>query len=67
MLEAEHMQREPITVVPGRRPDDRGFFYILSGQTRYHAANLAGWAELKAQLNTVIDPDDHVGFFCCIY
>ena len=63
MLEAEHMQREPITVVPGRRPDDRGFFYILSGQTRYHAANLAGWAELKAQLNTVIDPDDHVGFF----
>lgn len=63
MLEAEHMQREPITVVPGRKPDDLGFFYILSGQTRYHAANLAGWAELKAQLNTTIDPEDHVGFF----
>lgn len=63
MLEAEGIQREPITVVPGRRSDDNGYFYILSGQTRYHAANLAGWTELKAQINSAIDPDDHVAFF----
>ncbi len=63
MLEAKHKQREPITVVPGRSTEDVGFFYILSGQTRYHAANLAGWAELKAQVNHEIDPDDHLAFF----
>lgn len=63
MLEAEHKQREPITVVPGRKPEDAGFFYILSGQTRYHAANLAGWAELKSQINADIDPEDHLVFF----
>lgn len=63
MLEAEHKQREPITVVPGRKAEDLGFYYILSGQTRYHAANLAGWAELKSQVNADIDPNDHLGFF----
>lgn len=63
MLEAENNQREPITVVPGRKADDLGYFYILSGQTRYHAANLAGWTALKAQVNTHIDPDDHLAFF----
>lgn len=63
MLEAENNQREPITVVPGRKADDLGYFYILSGQTRYHAANLAGWTALKAQVNTDIDPDDHLAFF----
>ncbi len=63
MLEAEHKQREPITVVPGRSMEDLGSYYILSGQTRYHAANLAGWAELKSQVNHEIDPDDHLAFF----
>lgn len=63
MLEAENNQREPITVVPGRKAEDLGYFYILSGQTRYHAANLAGWTALKAQVNTHIDPDDHLAFF----
>lgn len=63
MLEAEHQQREPITVVPGRKAEDAGFFYILSGQTRYHAANLAGWTALKAQVNANIDPDDNLAFF----
>ena len=63
MLEAENIQREPITAVPGRRPEDQGYFYILSGQTRYHAALLAGWTELKAQINANIDPDDHLSFF----
>ena len=63
MLEAEHKQREPITVVPGRSTEDAGSYYILSGQTRYHAANLAGWAELKSQVNYEIDPDDHLAFF----
>lgn len=63
MLDAMHTQREAITVVPGRRPDDRDFFYILSGQTRFHAANLAGWSELDAQINSEIDPDNHVEFW----
>ncbi len=63
MLTAENKQREPITVVPGRRKEDLGHFYILSGQTRYHSANLAGWPELEAQINPDIDPDDHVAFW----
>lgn len=63
MLEDEHIQREPITVVPGRKPEDKGFFYILSGQTRYHAANLAGWKALKSQINEAIDPGDHLSFW----
>jgi ParB-like chromosome segregation protein Spo0J len=63
MLEEEHIQREPITVVPGRHIDDSGFYYILSGQTRFHAANLAGWNELLAQINNTIDPDDHLAFW----
>lgn len=63
MLEAEHKQREPITVVPGRQPEDVGFYYILSGQTRFHAANLAGWSELDAQINAEIDPDNHLVFW----
>lgn len=63
MLEDEHIQREPITVVPGRKPEDKGFFFILSGQTRYHAANLAGWKALKSQINEDIDPDDHLAFW----
>ena len=63
MLEDEHIQREPITVVPGRAAEDRGYFYILSGQTRYHAANLAGWTELKAQINASIDPSNHLAFW----
>ena len=63
MLEDEHIQREPITVVPGRKPEDRGFYYILSGQTRYHAANLAGWKALKSQVNEQIDPDNHLAFW----
>lgn len=63
MLTAENRQREPITVVPGRRKEDLGFFYILSGQTRFHSANLAGWTELEAQINPDIDPDDHVTFW----
>lgn len=63
MLEAEHIQREPITVVPGRSDKDRGFFYILSGQTRYHSATLAGWVGLLAQINYDIDPDDHYAFW----
>lgn len=63
MLTAENIQREPITVVPGRRPDDAGIYYILSGQTRFHSANLAGWTELKTQINPDIDPDDHLAFW----
>ncbi len=63
MLEDKRKQRDPITVVPGRTAEDSGFFYILSGQTRYHAANLAGWSELKAQINDEIDPDDHLSFW----
>lgn len=63
MLEDEHIQREPITVVPGQKPEDKGFFFILSGQTRYHAANLAGWKALKSQINEDIDPDDHLAFW----
>lgn len=63
MLEDEHIQREPITVVPGRKQDDKGLFFILSGQTRYHAANLAGWKSLKSQINEDIDPDDHLAFW----
>lgn len=63
MLTAENKQREPITVVPGRRKEDLGFFYILSGQTRFHSANLAGWTELESRINPDIDPDDHVAFW----
>ena len=63
MLTAENKQREPITVVPGRRKEDQGYFYILSGQTRFHSANLAGWTELEARINPDIDPDDHVAFW----
>ena len=63
MLEAEHKQREPITLVPGRKPEDIGIFYILSGQTRYHSANLAGWSELDAQFNYDVDPDNHLQFW----
>ena len=59
----DSMQREPVTVVPGRTDEDRGYFYILSGQTRFHAANLAGWTEMRAQINNLIDPDDHLAFF----
>lgn len=63
MLEDESIQREPITVVPGRKAEDTGVYYILSGQTRYHAANLAGWKGLRAQVNEDIDPDDHLAFW----
>ena len=63
MLTAENKQREPITVVPGRRKEDLGYFYILSGQTRFHSANLCGWSELEAQINPDIDPDDHLSFW----
>lgn len=63
MLEDERIQRDPITVVPGRKPEDLGYYYILSGQTRYHAANLAGWKALKSQINDLIDPDDHLAFW----
>jgi len=63
MLISSNTQREAITVVPGRKQEDAGFYYILSGQTRYHAANLAGWNELKSQINWDIDPDDHLSFF----
>lgn len=63
MLEDERIQRDPITVVPGRKPEDQGYYYILSGQTRYHAANLAGWKALKSQINDLIDPDDHLAFW----
>lgn len=62
MLIGQNTQREAITVVPGRRPDDAGHFYILSGQTRFHSANLAGWTELDARINADIDPDDHLAF-----
>lgn len=63
VLEGEHNQREAITVVPGLKEDDRNYYYILSGQTRFHAAILAGWTEIDAQLNTSIDPDDHLAFW----
>lgn len=63
MLTAENKQRELITVVPGRRKEDLGLFYILSGQTRFHSANLCGWTELEAQINPDIDPDDHLAFW----
>lgn len=62
MLIGQNTQREAITVVPGRRQDDAGHFYILSGQTRFHSANLAGWTELDARINADIDPDDHLAF-----
>ena len=61
--EAEHNQREAITVVPGRKEDDRNYYYILSGQTRFHAAILAGWTEIDSRLNSAIDPDDHLAFW----
>ena len=63
MLTAENKQREPITVVPSRHPDEIGIYYILSGQTRYHSANLAGWPDLEAQINFDVDPDDHLAFW----
>jgi len=63
MLEAEHTQREAITVVPGRREEDRDYYYILSGQTRFHAAVLAGWEDLDAQFNLDVDPDNHLEFW----
>ena len=62
MLKAS-TQREPITIVPGRTAEDIGYYYILSGQTRFHAANLAGWTEMKAQINNTIDPADNLAFF----
>jgi ParB/RepB/Spo0J family partition protein len=62
MLEEEHIQREPITVVPGRHPNDQEIFYVLSGQTRLQAAVVAGWSSLKAQINSDIDPEDHLAF-----
>lgn len=61
--EDEHNQREAITVVPGRKDDDRNNYYILSGQTRFHSAILAGWTEIDAQINYDIDPDDHLAFW----
>lgn len=63
LLEAEHTQRESITVVPGRNLEDKGYYYILSGQTRFHAATLAGWSDLDAQINYDIDPSDHLLFW----
>lgn len=62
MLKAS-TQREPITIVPGRTAEDIGYYYILSGQTRFHAANLAGWTEMTAQINNTIDPADNLAFF----
>ena len=55
--------RDPLTVVPCRDNDGAGHYYILSGQTRYHAANLAGWTDLRCQINTDIDPSNHLEFW----
>lgn len=50
-------QKEPIEVIPGRG-DDAGCFLIPSGGTRFHAAPLAGLAELEAFVNDGVDVDD---------
>lgn len=55
-------QKEPITVIRGVG-EYAGYYIIISGQTRYHAAVLLGWPTLFAQIDTTIDASDPLAIY----
>lgn len=52
---------EPITVVPAR--DGSGIYYIIAGQTRYHAEILNGKTHVEVVIDFETDPDDPLQFY----